>query len=439
MFRIKLFRIILELKGYPINSSIRYLEKIKNLPQGDFEELINERKWEQFNFHFANNNLYRKILKNERVDRWEDIPILTKKDLQKPLREILSKGYRPNNVYCNKTSGSSGIPFFFGKDKLAHAKTWALILDRYSRHDIEYGVSLQARFYGMPLEGLGYYKERIKDFFAARVRFPVFDLSYQQLDRFTDRFRKMKFEYLNGYTSCLRVFADYLIEKNIVLKDICPSLKVCFPTSEMCSQSDREILEKGFGVKVANEYGCAEMDILAFEDEDFDWVVSNENIILEIVDEKGKILKNGEYGRIILTSLYNKAVPLIRYEIGDIGALSLLRKGNSIILEELKGRSNEFAKLPSGREVPALTFYYITKTLIHQEYGISEFVIKQISITNFIFEYVSTYEIPIEAKLKIQNALDLYLETGLLAIFERKLKIERSPSGKLKQFQNLIS
>lgn len=435
---INYFKIVMSLKGYPLKKAQAELSKIKSLNSDEFEEYIKNRKWEQFNYHLNNNHLYKQILGEKNIVCWNDIPIITKRDLQKPIDELISKGHNLSNVFKNSTSGSSGTPFYFAKDKMAHAKTWVLNLDRYKRHNIIYGISLQARFYGIPLSGIKYYKEKIKDFIACRERFPVFDLSDDKLNLFIDKFRRKKFEYINGYASSLVFFASYLIRKGIVLKEICPTLKICFPTSEMCSLLDRALLEKGFGIKVANEYGCAEMDILAFEDEDFDWIISNENVYLEIVDENGNVVEPGKSGRIIITSLYNKAMPLIRYEVGDMGLIEKRKKKNHTILKDLIGRTNEFAILPSGRRVPALTFYYITKTLIQEDYKIKEFIIKQISIINFHFEYVSDVELPIDAKSKINRAMDEYLEPGLISTFERKEYIERTKAGKLRQFYNLI-
>jgi phenylacetate-CoA ligase len=371
------------------------------------------------------------------INNWTDIPIITKKDLQIPLTDLMSSGYTTRNTFKNNTSGSSGIPFVFAKDKLAHAKTWALNIDRYSRHGIEYGISLQARFYGIPLNGYKYYKEKLKDVIASRIRFPVFNLSDNVLSEFVIKFKKYKFEYINGYTSSLVLFANYLIERRIVLKDICPTLKVCFPTSEMCSLQDRNIIEKGFGIKVVNEYGCAEMDILAFEDEDFDWILSNENVFFEIVDEQDKILKPGESGRIILTSLYNRAFPLIRYDIGDIGSIGGIKKNNSILIS-LVGRTNEFAILSNNRKVPALTFYYITKSILQDEIFVKELVIKQLTKSLFHFEYVANIDLTETTIIKVKDAMNLYLEPGLNLTFERKDFIERSKSGKLQQFYNMI-
>jgi len=432
--KMNLFLFILELKGFPVRKALKELNAFKNLDYSDFSQRVDSLKWEQYNFFKEYNPLYKTIIGDRDIKEWKDVPIITKRDLQRPLNEILTEGVRESDVFTNKTSGSSGTPFYFAKDKMAHAKTWALVLDRYSRHGIEYGKSLQARFYGIPLSGINFYKERLKDYFSRRIRFPIFDISDEKLDNFISIFKKNKFEYINGYTSSLVYFAQYLIKKEIILKEVCPSLKICFPTSEMCSIIDRSLLEKGFGVKVANEYGCAEMDIIAFEDENFDWIISNENLLFEIVDEFGNAIEPMNSGRVIITSLYNKAIPMIRYELGDIGMLDFKKKGNNSILLELIGRTNDFAILPSGRKVPALTFYYITKELIQQEYGVKEFIIRQKSLNVFHFEYVADIDLPMEAILKIRKAANQYLEPNIETTFERKNVISRSKSGKLKQF-----
>jgi phenylacetate-CoA ligase len=433
------FLCILKLKGFPIKKAQDDLNRLKRLSEEDFQSYVEEKKWAQFNYFLQYNSVYKKLIGGKTIKEWGDLPIITKQHIQMPLEHIISDGFTKDSLFINKTSGSSGTPFFFAKDKDSHAKTWALVLDRYSRHGINYGKSLQARFYGIPLSGLGFYKEKLKDYLSKRVRFPIFDISDEKLAEFVSIFSSRKFEYINGYTSSLVYFAQYLIARNLVLKEICPSLKICFPTSEMCTEQDRAYLEAGFGIRVANEYGCAEMDILAFEDENFDWIMSNENVFFEIVDELGREVQPGMQGRILITSLYNKAMPLIRYEIGDIGSVRSDMKGNYAILDQLIGRKNEFAILPSGRKVPALTFYYITKTLIQEEYGIKEFVIKQKSLREFKFEYVSTDKLPNTAIKKITEAMDEYLEPNLIASFEQKDIIERTKAGKLKQFYNLIA
>jgi phenylacetate-CoA ligase len=233
-------------------------------------------------------------------------------------------------------------------------------------------------------------------------------------------------------------FAGHCIKRGIILKNICPTLKICIPTSETCTADDREILQKGFGVKVVNEYGCAEMDIIAFEDNDGDWIVSNENVFIEIVDDDNKPLPNGSTGKILLTTLYNRAIPLIRYEVGDLGALKPAKKGNFNLLDNLSGRTNDFAVMPNGRKVPALTFYYVTKTLIKEHLAVKEFIIKQTNLNVFVVEYVSEMEFDNEIKEIIQVAFDKYLEPNLIVHFLKLDKVERGKTGKFKQFISLI-
>ena len=436
--KINIFNIVLYLKGFNIRYAQAELRKIQMLDIISFKEDMERKKWEQFKFHLENNKFYNNFINNRIVIEWSDIPLLSKKEIQKPLRYILTDGYEKKSLFKNSTSGSTGKPFYFAKDKLAHSMTWALIIHRYKVHGIEYGKSLQARFYGIPLSGYKYYVEKVKDFISSRVRFPVFDLSEKVLDKYIKLFSSRPFEYINGYTASLVFFANHCIKRSVVLKEICPTLKICIPTSEICTLEDREILQKGFGVKIVNEYGCAEMDILAIEDADGDWITSNENVFIEIVDENNNPLPNGQTGKILLTSLYNKAIPLIRYEVGDLGALSMNSKGKYNVLQNLSGRINDFAIMPNGRKVPALTFYYVTKTLIKEYLKVNEFVIKQIKLNEFIVEYSSEKEFDDKIKKIVKIAFDNYLEPGLHVRFSKVENIERGKSGKFKQFISLI-
>jgi phenylacetate-CoA ligase len=438
----KLFDWALKRQGFPIEEAVRHFQKVQAMPANEIIAYQEEKKKEILAFHRQHNAFYRSFLaKNGVTDNagWEQLPIIKKADMQMPLEERLSDGYIVDNVFKNNTSGSSGTPFFFAKDKFCHALTWACNKNRFGWLDIDFNISWQARFYGIPLSRLKYYKEKLKDVLSRRVRFPVFNLSDEVCAVYLKQFEKTSFEYLNGYTSSLVLFAKYCISVNIVLKQICPSLKACFTTSEMCSNTDRQIMEKGFGVKVVNEYGCAELDLLAFEDADGDWRMNEENLFIEIVDDAGQPVPDGEEGRIIVTSLYNKAMPMIRYELGDIGTITPnRRKGIHRILKALTGRTNDIAILPSGRKAPGLTFYYVTKSLLEQGGSMKEFIIKQIEPSTFALEYVALSEISEVERKKIAEMMDTYLEPGLKLSFIRKETIERTKAGKLKQFQYLV-
>lgn len=434
----RLFDFSLKINGFDINKARLTLSKIQTKNNSDFKAYVEKQKKDIISFHLKNNSFYRSFASQVDVNDWSSVPVMTKRHLQQPLEKRLSKGYELKNVYVNKTSGSSGDPFIFAKDKLSHAMTWAEITDRFSWYGIDFNTSKQARFYGIPLDKKGYYKERLKDWFSNRYRFSVFDLSDSAFDKALVKFKTSKFDFINGYTSPIVQFAKFLKRKDIILKDLCPSLKVCIVTSEMLFDDDKALMEKQFGVPIVNEYGASELDLIAFQNTQNEWQVNSETLFLEILDENDNVLPYGEEGRIVITSLYNKAHPFIRYDIGDIGILcdkSTLRKP---ILKKLVGRTNDIAVLPSGKQAAGLTFYYITKSVIEEDGNVSEFIIEQSAIDTFKIKYVSREVLSSDKKKTITKAMEQYLEPGISITFERVDKLDRSKSGKLKQFTSYV-
>lgn len=434
-----LFELSLKINRFPIKKAKLTLQKIQEKDDTTFEAYVHKKKKEIFNYHIKNNSFYKNIAKNADVTNWNSVPVMTKRDLQQPLKTRLSQGFTTKNVYVNKTSGSSGTPFVFAKDRFTHALTWAIILNRFGWFGLNFSTAKQARFYGIPLNKKEYYKERLKDFLSNRYRFSVFDLSDVALEKVLRKFKKSSFNYINGYTSAVVQFAKYLEKKNIVLKQVCPTLKACVVTSEMLFEDDKKRLEKQFGVAVINEYGASELDLIAFQNPDKNWQVNSESLFIEILDNKDNVLPLGHQGRIVITSLYNKAHPFIRYDIGDIGILSKNSSTKRPILKTLIGRTNDIVVLPSGKKAAGLTFYYITKTIIEDDGNVKEFIIEQHKTNTFKIVYASTTPILQQKQTIIKSEIENYLEKGLTIIFEKQDIIERSKSGKLKQFRSLLN
>jgi len=171
---LKLFDWSLRLQGYDIAFAKAELKRIQVSLHKNYLE---EAKKTIVNHHKQHNLFYQNFAGTETLWNWEDIPIMTKADLQQPLQQRLSKGYTLKNIHKGKTSGSSGHPFTFAKDKVSHALSWASFYNRYSWYNIDINSAKQARFYGIPLDFIGYQRERLKDRLGNRYRFPIFDLS----------------------------------------------------------------------------------------------------------------------------------------------------------------------------------------------------------------------------------------------------------------------
>jgi phenylacetate-CoA ligase len=426
----------LKLKGFPLDKAEKELSAIKALSRAGFAEWQLKKRLDITGYHFNNNEFYRHRLGGKLPDNWNDLPVLQKSDYQQDKLSVISKTIEPKDLYTGYTSGSSGHPFRYAKDKFAHAMTWALIKDRYKY----YGLTLdskQARFYGIPFEKFDYYVERTKDFLANRLRFPVFDLSDEVLHGFLDKFRSVRFDYVYGYTNSIVLFARYLIKEKVLLREVCPTLKVCICTSENCTAEDQEIIEKAFGVKAVNEYGTSEVDLIAFEDLEGVWRLSHENIFIEVLDESDNPIREKGEGRIVLTSLYNRAMPFIRYEIGDRAYVEI--ENGDINIKRLLGGVNDIVVLPSGKISSGISFYFITRKILENSGGLKEFIIKQVAANKFVFEVVSDEDIPERDKQLIQKNIDLYLEPGLSFEIERVDKIQRTKAGKMKHFYSYIN
>lgn len=434
----KTFSLSLKLKGFPIDKAKLELADISRISEKDYPDFITKQREKIVNYHLENNPFYQsKVI--GRFSTWEDLPIMKKEDYQIPLAKRLSNDFTEKNVYINKTSGSSGHPIRFAKDKYSHAITWASLLERFKQHGIDFDTSFQARYYGISLDKREYYSIRFKDFLANRYRFSINDLSESALQKMLEVYRNKPFTYINGYTSSIVLFAKFLRSKNIILKDVCPTLKVCIVTSEMLFEDDKALLAKHLGVPVINEYGCSEAGVLAFTNCNDVWEVDSKTLFVEILDEDDRPVSKGTEGKIIVTSLHNKAHPFIRYEVGDYGALSKNGTAKKPILQKLLGRTNDFALLPSGKKSAGMTFYVITKKIMEESGNIKEFKIIQSQMDTFEINYVSEEELSNEKKNAISKVFDQFLEPGLTYNFHKKPQLDRTSSGKLKQFVSLVN
>jgi phenylacetate-CoA ligase len=422
-----MFELVLFLLGYNIKKSLENIDYIKKLSKKDFIRWQDEKKWEIVRYHYKNNDFYRKIVGKVFPNKWKDLPSLKKTDFQNPLSELLSKGLSLKNTYVANTSGSSGHPFSFAKDKDCHARTWAFWKIRYNELGLSFN-SKEARFFGHVTNFKTRIFEKIKDFVLNRYRFNVFDLSDNALHSFIKTFKHKKFDYVYGYTQTIAIFAKYLIKKNIILKDICPSLKLVIVTAEICSDYDRTVIEKGFGLPLKDEYGASEVGYMASECDFGNWHIVGENILIE-TNEKNEIL---------VTDFFNLAQPFIRYNIGDLGFISnevdCKCDNKNLILSKFQGRTNDVIKLPNGKISPGLTFYYVSRTLLESYGSIEEFIVIQTHIDKFVFKIISDIPINAEIEKDIEKSMENYLCSGLKFELQKVDAIKRSPSGKIKHF-----
>jgi phenylacetate-CoA ligase len=419
--------IILQLHGYNLSRAEEMLKSIQSNASGVMQQQ-KARKWEIFYHHLEHNKFYRSFVNGAEPGKWDDIPVMTKSAYQRSIATMITSGYKKSQLYIGNTSGSSGQPFVFAKDKFCHALAWALIIQRYKIYDIQLN-SFQARFFGIPLTGKAGLSEKFKDKLLHRLRFPVFDLSEKALHEFLNVFSRKRFEYLYGYTNSIRHFCQYLLGHAICLKDVCRTLKCVIVTAEMCNEFDRRIISQATGVPCVVEYGASETGILGFEYKDGLCHASDELMFFE-VDERGSLL---------ITSLFNYAFPLIRYKIGDQAVIDKDKLPDGTTIDKILGRSDDLIRLNNGKVIAGISIYYCSKHILEKMGGIKEMYVTQTDFSHFNVFYVCDRHLENEEKKLIKKSFDIYLQPGLKIDFIRTDVIRRKANGKLQIFHSELN
>lgn len=176
-----------------------------------------------------------------------------------------------------------------------------------------------------------------------------------------EQLRKLRPAILEGRPTLLQQLAEEALRFG-ELPTLCD---VIVTTGEVLHGPVRELLERAFGTAVRDYYSCDEVGNLAWECPDDSSVmhVNSDVCVLEVVDEMGAPIGAGRDGRVLVTSLYNRTMPFIRYEIGDRGWIhpeavrrcSCGHLGTSMSL--LGGRDEDYLVLPDGTRIsPRIAF-----------------------------------------------------------------------------------
>lgn len=262
------------------------------------------------------------------------------------------------------TGGSSGEPliFFIGTERVTHdvAAKW-----RATRWwDVDIG-DREIVVWGSPIE-LGT-QDRIRLVRDALMRtelLPAFEMSDEKVDGFIARIRERRPKMLFGYPSAISHIALRAEQRGMRLDDL--GVKVVFCTSERLYDHQRETISRLFGCPVANGYGGRDAGFIAHECPNGNMHITAEDIVVEIIDEAGRVLPPGQSGEIVVTHLATRDYPFIRYRTGDIGALGddICSCGRGLpVLKDIQGRSTDFVVAQDGTVLHGLSLIYILRDL----------------------------------------------------------------------------
>jgi len=162
--------------------------------------------------------------------------------------------------------------------------------------------------------------------------------------------------YLSANASVAEALAKFALEHDA--HDL-PRMEAILLTGESVDEQLRTDCRAAFGAKIINRYSCEEIGWLALQCPKHEHLhVLSANILLEIVDADGKPCAPGQPGRVLITALHSEAMPLIRYDIGDVAEWGeACDCGIQLpVIRRIWGRQREFVRGPNGelRYIPLL-------------------------------------------------------------------------------------
>jgi len=292
------------------------------------------------------------------VEDLDRLPILTKTEIKENSAKMISAEYDIKKLRTISTSGSTGQPLSvyitrkedeFRKAKHLRANIavgqkfqdrWVIITSPYRAKEV---TTLQ--------HVLGIY---------AFTPVSVFDDVTKQISDI----EKMKPNVLDGYSSSLLLLAKEVEKRGI------DTIKPRFVIggAEMISDSSRAFIEKTFNVPFYDQYACIELERLAWQcPEKKGYHIDADSLILQFVDKDGEEVAAEERGEVVCTSLFNCAMPLIRYAVGDVGVASEDHdcpcKRTFPLMKLLEGRKDSFVVLPDGRVFSPHAFCLLMESL----------------------------------------------------------------------------
>lgn len=424
-----LLELIYQVRYYSISEQLSEVERLKSLSDQELREWQKKRSLEIAKHHYENSAVYKRLVGSKFPADWDSLPYTDKSCFQGAFDSSLSISHKGQKLYIGKTSGSTGSPFKFAKDYKTQARVWAYKKYFFNLH----GVSLhsfEARFYRMPVDFKPRIIEKLKDFLLRRKRFPVNKMSDDIFKSWLSQFSKTPFEYVYGYSSSIALFSKYLIENNIVIKELCPTLKVVIVTSETCLPEDKNIIEQAFGVSAVNEYGTADVGLIGYECDHGNIHLAEENVLVEFNQNQ----------ELVITDLFNSVFPFIRFKLGDMATLG---EGNCTcgihgrFINNLKGRVNDFILLENGKQISGYSYFQYLRPILEKINGLREYKIRQVAFDQIIVDIVHTgskVDSSIRQQLYVSNA-KFFENYSINLTLNSVDRMHRTKSGKLKHFE----
>jgi phenylacetate-CoA ligase len=246
--------------------------------------------------------------------------------------------------------------------------------------------------------------------------------------RIVDWFQRLRPTLLQGFPSTMQTVFESL-------KDL-GNLTLVATVGEVVTDEFRTVMQRWPGCRHYDAYGCKEGGLIAAKCFTCNhYHIADRQMIVEILDDDGNPAPPGSRGRVVITPLFNLAMPLIRYEIGDYAVVS---EGNACArssqsLKTIIGRERNLFTLPNGTRITPHFPNSKTRAL-----GLSKVKLIQLNLHDVEVRYI-----PVAPEMELsleqaQNVINVILSPDMRAIPIRVESLPAAPSGKYLMHESLI-
>ena len=348
----------------------------------------------------------------------EAFPILTKADIRRHERSLISSAFDISKLRHKRTSGSTGVPLNIYMDEAAVQWKTACTLrsDEWSGWRLGQRV---AKVWGNPEYRHFGLKGRLRNYvFDRAVYLDTLNLNDSRIAEFATNIRRHRPGLIFGHAHSLYLLACCL--KKAGIDDVRPNGIIS--TAMLLHDWQRVVIEKVLNCRVTNRYGCEEVSLIASECEEHHGLhVNADSVYTEVMNPSGHLL---------VTDLTNRAMPLIRYQIGDVVVPSKRRCacGRGLpLIERIEGREADYVLTPAGRLISGISLTENFALLIP---GVAQLQIVQESLTELRFRLVPDEDFTSESRRKIAALVEETFGAGVTHDIEIVTAIPQEASGK---------
>jgi phenylacetate-CoA ligase len=281
-------------------------------------------------------------------EAFSGIPVLARSELQANFDALKSNRIPPDHgqVAESRTSGSTGAPVRVLKTGLVQLMWQAIVLREHQWFQRDFGGKLAAIRQGAT-DGEGEGWGPATDGVYRTGRSATLNIR-ADVDTQLRWLQAQEPDYFLTYPSNVAELA----RTSMALRAPIPRLREVRTFGEILAPETRELCREAWGVPVTDAYSSDEAGYMALQcPENEHYHAQAENVLVEVLDERGNPCAPGGTGRVIVTALHNFAMPLVRYELGDYAEVgSLCGCGRGLpVLARIVGRARNMLVAADGK------------------------------------------------------------------------------------------